>query len=61
VTVTTKGQVTVPKPVRDLLGIVPSSTVAFELAQDGRVFLTKVDRDGGHRVTPERSGGASLA
>ncbi len=42
-TVTTKGQVTIPKPVRDLLGIAPGSAVAFELAEDGRVVLVKVD------------------
>ncbi len=41
-TVTSKGQVTIPKPVRDRLGIVPGSAVAFELAPDGRVVLVKV-------------------
>ena len=41
-TVTTKGQVTIPKPVRDRLGIEPGSTVEFELAPDGRVVLVKV-------------------
>jgi AbrB family looped-hinge helix DNA binding protein len=39
-TVTRKGQVTIPKPVRDLLGIGPGSEVSFELAPDGRVVLT---------------------
>lgn len=39
--VTTKGQVTIPKKVRDLLDIVPGSAVDFELAPDGRVVLTK--------------------
>ncbi len=39
-TVTRKGQVTIPKPVRDLLGIRPGSEVSFDLAPDGRVFLT---------------------
>ena len=38
-TVTTKGQVTIPKQVRDLLGIKPGSSVAFEVAEDGRVLL----------------------
>ncbi len=42
-TVTSKGQVTIPKPMRDRLGIVPGSAVAFELAADGRVVLVKVD------------------
>lgn len=44
-TVTSKGQVTIPKPVRDRLGIEPGSRVAFELATDGRVVLVKI---GGH-------------
>jgi antitoxin PrlF len=41
-TVTSKGQVTIPKPVRDLLGIKPGSTVEFERAPDGRIVLVKV-------------------
>ena len=40
--VTSKGQVTIPKPVRDRLGIVTGSIVDFELAPDGRVVLVKV-------------------
>lgn len=39
--VTSKGQVTIPKPVRDRLGIGPGSAVEFELAADGRVVLVK--------------------
>ena len=42
-TVTTKGQVTIPKPVRDRLGIVPGSAVEFLLAPDGQVVLVKVE------------------
>ena len=42
--VTTKGQVTIPKPIRDRLGIVPGDTVAFELAPDGRIVLVKAGR-----------------
>jgi AbrB family looped-hinge helix DNA binding protein len=38
-TVTSKGQVTIPKPVRDLLGIEPGMQVSFELGADGRVYL----------------------
>lgn len=44
--VTSKGQVTIPKRVRDFLGIAQGSAVEFELAEDGRVVLTRV---GGHR------------
>jgi AbrB family looped-hinge helix DNA binding protein len=40
--VTTKGQVTIPKHVRDQLGIGPGSEVAFELAVD-KAYLRKVE------------------
>ncbi len=42
-TVTSKGQVTIPKPVRDHLGIVPGSQVEFRRAVDGSVVLEKSD------------------
>lgn len=41
-TVTSKGQVTIPKPVRAHLGIKPGSAVEFELGKDGRVVLKTV-------------------
>ena len=44
--VTSKGQVTIPKPVRDRLGIKPGNAVEFQLAEDGHVVLMKV---GGRR------------
>jgi antitoxin PrlF len=37
--ITTKGQVTIPKRLRDHLGLEPGSSVEFELAADGRVFF----------------------
>ena len=37
--ITTKGQVTIPRRLRDFLGLKPGSEVDFELAEDGRVFL----------------------
>jgi AbrB family looped-hinge helix DNA binding protein len=37
--ITSKGQVTVPRRLRDHLGLKPGSEVDFELAEDGRVFL----------------------
>lgn len=43
-TVTAKGQVTIPKPVRDLLGIVPGSKVDFHRAADGSVVITRSDK-----------------
>lgn len=42
-TVTSKGQVTIPKPVRDHLGIGPGSQVSFRLAEDGSIVLEKAD------------------
>ncbi len=45
-TVTSKGQVTIPKTVRDRLGILKGDAVEFQLADDGRVVFTKI---GGER------------
>ncbi|HEY5070452.1 MAG TPA: AbrB/MazE/SpoVT family DNA-binding domain-containing protein [Caulobacteraceae bacterium] len=41
-TVTSKGQVTIPKRVRDRLHIVPGSQVEFDLTPAGQVVLLKV-------------------
>jgi antitoxin PrlF len=51
VTVTSKGQVTIPKPVRDRLGIKPGSKIDFEIAEDGRAFLRPTHKK---RVKPSR-------
>ncbi len=48
-TVTSKGQVTIPKKVRDHLGIGPGTSVDFLPVPDGRVMLVK------------RAGGAGTA
>lgn len=42
--VTVKGQVTIPKPVRDHLGIRPGSAVEFEVGTKGEVLLRKAGR-----------------
>jgi antitoxin PrlF len=45
-----RGQVTIPKPLRDRLGITPHTRVDFE-ENEGRLILTKVmDRDDVSRV-----------
>ena len=36
---TAKGQVTIPKRLRDYLGLKPGSNVDFEMAEDGEVVL----------------------
>jgi AbrB family looped-hinge helix DNA binding protein len=38
--VTSKGQVTIPQPIREQLGILPGTEVAFEIDGDG-VKITK--------------------
>jgi len=43
-TVTRKGQVTVPKRIRNALGINPGTQVAFEVNKDGEVVLRKASR-----------------
>jgi antitoxin PrlF len=40
----TKGQMTIPKRLRDRLGLKPGSEVDFELAEDGRVFMKALHR-----------------
>ncbi len=42
-TVTSMGQVTIPKPVRDHLGIGPGSQIAFRRADDGSIVIEKAD------------------
>lgn len=45
--VTIKGQVTIPKPIRDRLGITPgASAVEFDLQPDGRVVLRRAAAPG---------------
>lgn len=39
--VTVKGQVTIPKRIRDHLGLQPGDRVDFELDGDGAVFMRK--------------------
>lgn len=41
-TVTTKGQVTIPKEVRDSLGITPGTQVIIETTGTGEAILRKV-------------------
>jgi AbrB family looped-hinge helix DNA binding protein len=47
--VTSKGQVTIPKKVRERLGIEAGSAVAFELTDAGEVVLRPVVRGNARR------------
>lgn len=49
VSVTSKGQVTIPKRVRDALGITPGSRVEFDVAHGG-ARLTLVKRHQASRI-----------
>jgi len=40
-TLTVKGQVTIPKTIRDALGLAPGSRVDFALDEQGRVVLKR--------------------
>ena len=42
-TVTSKGQVTIPKAIRDHLGIGPGSKVDFRQSADGGIVIEKAD------------------
>ncbi|MGL5116603.1 MAG: AbrB/MazE/SpoVT family DNA-binding domain-containing protein [Beijerinckiaceae bacterium] len=42
-TVTSKGQVTIPKLIRDRLGINAGTKVAFRVDKDGRAFIQTED------------------
>lgn len=41
--VTSRGRVTIPKPVRDLLGLVQGTLVDFHCTVNGTVVLTRAD------------------
>ncbi|MGD9812125.1 MAG: AbrB/MazE/SpoVT family DNA-binding domain-containing protein [Sphingobium sp.] len=42
-TVTTKGQVTIPKAVRDMLGVSPGSKVRFRRTIQGEIVIEAAD------------------
>jgi antitoxin PrlF len=57
---TAKGQVTLPKRLRDRLGLKPGSSIDFELADDGEVVLRTHEKHQKGRLTPS-SGALILA
>jgi antitoxin PrlF len=52
-TMTSKGQVTIPKRMRQTLGLKPGSDVAFELV-DGQVVVKKAGKAGRGRFAKMR-------
>jgi antitoxin PrlF len=43
-TLTSKGQITIPKPARDALDLRPGDRVEFVFGDDGRLFLLSATR-----------------
>lgn len=52
-TITSKGQVTVPKHIRDAMHLEPGCSVEFSVDRNGNVVLRKADEDEG-RTGPDR-------
>ncbi|MDE0241272.1 MAG: type II toxin-antitoxin system PrlF family antitoxin [bacterium] len=44
-TMTAKGQITLPKAIRQALGVDVGAKVAFELHEDGQVVVSRVDAE----------------
>ena len=44
-TMTAKGQITLPKPIRQVLGVDVGAKVAFELHDNGRVIVSRADAE----------------
>lgn len=53
-TVTSKGQVTIPKQLRDYLGLEPGSQVDFAYAADGQVVIRPVKPAKASKKKPSR-------
>jgi len=54
-TLTVKGQVTIPKPIRDALGLAPGSAVDFALNREGQLVLRKADSVAGKAAAKPQS------
>jgi AbrB family looped-hinge helix DNA binding protein len=57
--VTEKGQVTIPKEIRDRLGIAAGSEVAF-VTTEGGAMLVKLDDAGVHKISSFEEWAASV-
>ncbi|MCP1474633.1 antitoxin PrlF [Pseudomonas sp. EB276 TE3739] len=53
-TMTSKGQVTIPKPIRDALRLTPGSAIEFSVNEQGEVVLHSARHDPGQPNTPDR-------
>jgi antitoxin PrlF len=53
-TITVKGQVTIPKAMRDSLGLAPGDQVAFAYSKDGAIRVSAAAPRKGTRATKSR-------
>lgn len=44
-TITSKGQITLPKPIRRALGVDVGSKLAFDLREDGEIIVSRAEAD----------------
>lgn len=44
-TLTSKGQITLPKPIRQALGVDAGGKVDFELREDGQIVVTRAEAE----------------
>lgn len=44
-TITSKGRITLPKSIRQALGVDAGGKVSFELREDGKVIVSRVETD----------------
>ena len=44
-TLTSKGQITLPKPIRQALGVDTGGKVAFDLGEDGQIVVTRANAE----------------
>lgn len=44
-TITSKGQITLPKPIRQALGVDTGGKVAFDLREDGQIVVSRADAE----------------
>lgn len=52
--ITSKGQVTIPKKIREFLGVKPGAAVDFEPTTDGRVVVVAAGRKAISKKKPSR-------
>lgn len=59
-TITSRGQVTIPKDVRERMGLEEGETVLFQFDEEGGVRMVRVPSDPRERLEVARERGSSL-